>query len=150
MPIDFPVFEERPVKKRDIERFEGKIQRVTDPNARSLIERLQPYNAADPLDDPLCIIHDFDIIDKHQELVICIGTGGRFFPPEMQSVIETYQRQHPELNPAQVAYQFKSHGPLQPCISFRNFGRREIEPVIQGLTKLFNYTVVSVKEFEIL
>jgi hypothetical protein len=147
MPVDFPVFEAKPVKSYDRKRFEGKIQRVIDINVRLMIERLQPYNATDPIDDPLCIIHRFDIMDKHKELVFCIPTGARVFPPEMQSVVEGYQRQHPELDPAQIAYHFKGHGPLVPYISFKDFGRRKIQPVIPGLTDLFNYTVNAVNEF---
>lgn len=145
--IDFPVFEKPPVDKKARERFDGKIQGINDPNARSLIERLQPYNAPDPVDDPLFIIHGLDIIDKHRELVFCIPTGARFFPPEMQTVVEGYQRQHPELDAAQIAHHFKGHGPLLPYISFKDFGRREIQPVIPGLTNLFNYTYTTVNEF---
>jgi hypothetical protein len=66
----------------------------------------------------------------------------------MKSVIETYQRQHPELDAAEVAHQFKSHGAAKPSVSFRNFGRREIESVIPGLTELFNYTADVMRQFE--
>ena len=148
--IEFPVFEKRPVDKNGRERFEGKIQGITDPNIRAMIERLQPYNAADPLDDFLWIIHDFDIVDKHRELIFCVRTGSIALPREMQGILECYQRAHPELNPAQIARHFKSHGTSQPCVSFRNFGRREIEPVTEGLIKLFNYTISAVEEFKAL
>jgi hypothetical protein len=71
-----------------------------------------------------------------------------FFPIEMRPIIENYQRAHPELDAGQVARHFKSYGTLMPYISFRNFGRREIQPVIPGLVDLFNYTVDTVKRFE--
>ena len=148
--IEFPVFVERPVNHVGRAIYERKIQGITDSNARALIERLQPYNASDPIDDPLWIIHDFDIVDKHKELIFCGGTGSVVLPREMQGILECYQREHPELNPAQVARHFKSHGPSQPCISFRNFGRREIESVTEGLIKLFNYTISAVGEFRVL
>src|ERR1035437_1347444 len=148
--IEFPVFEERPVNHDRRTLYERKIQGVTDLNARALIERLQPYNAADPLDDSLWIIHDFDIVDKHRELIFCVGTGPIALPREMQGILECYQRAHPELNPAQIARHFKSHGTSQPSVSFRNFGRREIEPVTEGLIKLFNYTISAVEEFKAL
>jgi hypothetical protein len=144
--IEFPVFKE-PLDKRGRERFEGKIEGITDTNVRSLIERLQPHNAADPTDNPLWLIHDFDILDKHKELILCVGTGGVVLPRTMQSVIESYQRAHPDLNSAQVARHFKSYGPSQPFVSFRNFGRRQIEPVTEGLIKLFNYTISAIGEF---
>jgi hypothetical protein len=144
--IEFPVFKD-PLDKRGRERFEGKIEGITDPKARSLIERLQPYNAADPTDDPLWLIHDFDIIDKHKELILCVGTGGVVLPRTMQNVIESYQRAHPDFDSAQVARHFKSYGPSQPFVSFRNFGGRGIKSVTEGLIGLFNYTIRVVEEF---
>jgi hypothetical protein len=150
MPVDFPVFAEVPIKQRDITRFEGKIQRVTDPNARALIERLQPYNAADPTDDPLWLIHSFDIFDKHRELILCVTTSAIALPREMQGDLECYQRAHPELDPAQVARHVNSHSASQPCVSFRNFGRREVKSVTEGLIELFEYTICAIGEFRVL
>lgn len=145
--IEFPVFNQRPVDKSGLTRFEGKIQGITDSKVRSLIERFQPYNAANPLDDSLWLINDFDIVDKHKELVICVGTGSIVLPREMLGALESYQRAHPELDPAQVARHFKGHGSTKPCISFRDFGRRGIKSVTEGLIELFNYTVSIVDEF---
>jgi hypothetical protein len=71
-------------------------------------------------------------------------------PREFQGELESYQRAHPELNPAQVARHFKGDRSVQPCISFRTFGRREIKPVSEGLIELFNYTVSAVNEFRAL
>lgn len=144
--IEFPVFE-KPLDKDRRKRFEGKIRGITDLKARSLIERVQPHNAADPLDDPLWIIHDFDILDKHREPIFCAGTGSTILPRSMKGEIETYHRAHPELNPAQIARHFQGHGPTKPCVSFRNFGRREVYSVNEGLIDLFNYTVVVIDEF---
>jgi hypothetical protein len=147
MPVDFPVFLEEPIDKKDLARFEGKIQRITDTNVIALIKRIQPYNSPDPADNPLWLIHDFDIIDKHRELILCEGTPSIALPRSMQGVLEAYQKAHPELDAAQVARDFKSHATFQPCISFSNFGRREIEPVSEGLIKLFNYTVIAIEDF---
>jgi hypothetical protein len=147
-PVDFPVCSKRPVKPKEISRFDGKIQRITNSAVRDLIERLQPYNAAHPLDDPLFIIHDFDIVDKHKELLLCFSAGSIMFPIAMTTTIESYQKAHPEMDPANVASHFQSNGVLQPCIAFRNFGQRKIEPTIPGLTGLFNYTVSAIKGFE--
>ena len=49
---------------------------------------------------------------------------------------------------AQVAGHFKSHGPSQPCVSFRHFGRREGEPDSEGLIELFRYTFGAVEVFK--
>lgn len=147
MPVDFPVFLRKPIDKGDVSRFKGKIQQIADSNVRALIERIQPYNASDPADDPLWLIHDFDIIDKHKELILCVGTSSAVLPRSMQAIMETYQQAHPELNPAQVARHFKSDVTFQPCISFRNFGRREIQSVSEGLIILYNYTDDVIGEF---
>jgi hypothetical protein len=145
--IEFPVFETRPSNYDSRALFERKIQGIKDPEVRSIIERLQPYNATYPLDDPLWIIHDFDIVDKHRDLIFCVGTGSTVFPREMQGVLERYQREHPELDSAQVARHFKSYGPTHPCISFRDFGRRGVKSVTEGLIELFNYTISAVEDF---
>ncbi|MGA7157430.1 MAG: hypothetical protein WBY53_11305 [Acidobacteriaceae bacterium] len=146
--IEFPVFIKRPIDKEDCERFNRKIQGITDPNARVLIEKLQPYNAADPVDDPLWIIHDFDITDKHRELLLCMGTASMIFPIEMSSAIENYQKQHPELDDAHIAHHFKDNGLAMPCISFGKFGQKGIKPVVLGLRELLNHTLKAIKEFE--
>jgi hypothetical protein len=148
--IEFPVFDKLPANHEGRKLFEGKIAGITDSNVISLIKRLQPYNAPDPLDDPLWIIHDLDIVDKHRELVILPSTGSLKFPIEMTGIIEGYQRAHPELGPADIAFHFKRYGSAGPTISFRNFSGRKIEPVIPGLTQLFNYTVKVMKDFEVL
>jgi hypothetical protein len=146
--IGFPVvFEKRPTDKRSCEKFEAKIQGIADPSAKALIQRLQPYNAADPTDDPLWLIHSFDIVDKHKELILCEGTSSVALPREMEGILKSYQREHPELSPVQVARHFKHDGPSQPCVSFTNFGRREVESVTEGLIRLFYYTNEVVEEF---
>jgi hypothetical protein len=145
--IEFPIFEHS-LNHNTRKSFEGKIHAVTDPNAISLIERLQPYNAPDPVDDPLLIIHKLDIIDKHKELVLCFNTGARIFPTVMQPIMEAYQRAHPELNGTHLAEQFNGYGILQPCISFRDFGRREVQPATLGLMDLLNYTTEVVEGFK--
>jgi hypothetical protein len=147
MPVDFPVFTLAPVNKKELVRFEGKVQMITNMQVRALIERLQPYKSSDPLDDPLFIIHNFDIVDKHRELLLCFSAGTRVLPNSMKSAIENYQRAHPELNLAQVQAHFKGYGVLQPCIAFRNFGQRKLEPAIPGLMDLFRYTFNSVDGF---
>jgi hypothetical protein len=150
MPVDFPVFTEEPIDKKELARFEGKVQRITNPEVRALIKGLQPYKSADPFDDPLFIIHNFDIVDKHRELLLCFSAGTRVLPNSLRPIIESYQRAHPELNSAQVQAHFKDYGVLQPDIAFRNFGQRKIESAIPGLMDLFRYTFNSVDGFAVL
>ncbi len=148
--IEFPVFDEKPLNHDGRRLYDRKIEGITDPKVRALIEDLQPYRASDPLDDPLHIIHDFDISDKHRELILCVGTGGTVLPRSMQGVIEAYQREHPDADSAEVARHFKSYGPTQPFVSFRNFGKRGIKSVTEGLVELFNYTVREIDKFRLL
>jgi hypothetical protein len=148
--IEFPVCTEEPINKKAIERFEGKIQGITDTNVVGMIKGLQPYNSSDPFDNPLWLIHDFDIIDKHRELVLSVTSGSVFFRTDMRPIIESYQRAHPELSALEVAHQFQRYGTMMPYVSFRNFGRGKFQPVIPGLVDLFNYTLDAVKGFKAL
>lgn len=148
--IEFPVFDEQPRKTKDIERFDRKIEKIKDSRVIDLIKRLQPYNSSDPVDYPLFIIHSFDIVDKHRELLLCVSTGSTVFPKELEGRIKAYERAHPELDPAQIARHFKDYGTTKPCVSFKNFGRREPYPLTQGVAELFNYTVNAIREFEAL
>ncbi|MGB9198811.1 MAG: hypothetical protein WCB53_17955 [Terriglobales bacterium] len=145
--IEFPVFEKRPVDKNSLARYEGKVKGIANPDVLNLIERLQPYNAADPINTVLFVIHNFDAIDKHRELVLSVPTGAREFGPDVQDFVAGYQRAHPEFTPVDLAIKLKPYGKLVPQISFKNFGRREIQPVIEGLMELFNETVMIVKGF---
>jgi hypothetical protein len=148
--IDFPVLKQRPANSEDRRSYKRKIELIQNVEALRLIETLQPYNASDPLDDPLWIINDFDIVDKHKELVLSVPSGSVFFSNEMKPVIESYQRVHPELDAVEIARKFQSYGTLMPYLSFRDFGRRDFQPVIPGLVDLFNYTISVVKGFEAL
>jgi hypothetical protein len=148
--IEFPVFEVEPSNHDSRKSFEGKIEGINNPDVLALIKEFQPYKSADPLDHPLWIIHDFDIIDKHREIVLGFPSGTALFPVEMKPILEAYQRAHPELNSIQVARHFKSYGTLMPQVSFRDFGRRKVEPLIPALVSLYNYTVDVIKAFEVL
>jgi hypothetical protein len=148
--IEFPVFDEAPINHDGRLLFERKIAGIADANVVAMIKGLQPYNAPDPLNDPLWVIHDFDIIDKHRELVVSFATGTVLFPVAMKPILEAYEKAHPELNRVQVARHFQNHGTLMPYISFRDFGMRELQPVIPGLVNLFNYTVDAVNGFRAL
>jgi len=146
--IEFPVFDNRPVDKNGIRLYEGKIKGVTSPNVLGLIERLQPYNAPDPVESPILILHSLDIIDKHREVFLIDGIGTREIPQDMGEVFASYKREHPELSPVDLAIKFKGHGKLVPSVSFRNFGRREVQPVVPALMELNNEIVRIVSQFD--
>jgi hypothetical protein len=145
--IAFPVFTEKPVDKEKIASYERKIKGITDPDVVGLIEHFQPYNSPDPTNTYLYIVHNFDRIDKHRELVLCFPTGAREFPPDLQSFVARYQREHPELRSVEVAINLKAYGKLVPQIAFKEFGRREVQPVVQGLMELNNFIVTVIAQF---
>jgi hypothetical protein len=147
--IEFPIVKSRPVKKRDIARYEGKIQGINDVRVRALIEMLQPYNSTDPEGAPLLIIQDMDIRDKHRELILCIGTGAKRIPAEIGKRVVSYQRGDiVNILPADLAAELKRNTQMVPQVSFANFVRREIQPIVPGLIDLLNYVVYVVKAFD--
>jgi hypothetical protein len=145
--IEFPIFEDEPLDKKSVSRYEGKIKGITDRKVIALIKRLQPYDSPDPIDDPLLIIHKMDIIDKHKELVLCVGTGGREIPMDTMYALVGNESQMSEKMPADLAFELKGYGKLVPQVSFRDFGRRPIQPIVPGLTQLNNYVVRVIAAF---
>jgi hypothetical protein len=82
--IEFPVFFdrdpcercERALTKGEHSRYCRKVQGITSSTALKRIEGLQPYKRPDVhsrLRHPLWLIHDFDRIDKHQELNLVLS-----------------------------------------------------------------------------
>jgi hypothetical protein len=65
---EFPVFLDRAVYDRDVERkFDG----VQDPEVLGVVERVQPWQRGpDAKDDHLWIVHELDRIDKHRTLTV--------------------------------------------------------------------------------
>jgi hypothetical protein len=147
--IEFPVFKDEPIDKKKIASYEGKIQGITNPDARTLIGNLQPYKTSDPLDCPLLILHYMDIFDKHRELIIVASNVQLNIP---RSLYEDIMRNKPpnyEIRPEDFKGKLKGNHYDIPQISFRNFGRRPIRPVIPGLTELYNHVVKVIDGFAI-
>jgi len=150
IPPRFPVLptcDKEPVDKNGVSCFDGKVKGIAKAKARKLILKFQPYKTPDPTDDLLSILHHFDIVDKHRELVVCLSSGARKLPAKDEPLIESYKRAHPELTPAQIAFKFKGYGKLVPQVSFRDFGRRPIQPVIPGLIELRDNVARVIAEF---
>ena len=145
--IMFPICDKEPVDKNGVSCFDGKVKGIAKAKARKLILKFQPYKTPDPTDDLLSILHHFDIVDKHRELVVCLSSGARKLPAKDEPLIESYKRAHPELTPAQIAFKFKGYGKLVPQVSFRDFGRRPIQPVIPGLIELRDNVARVIAEF---
>lgn len=143
--IEFPIFRVKPnpLDKKKVERYEGKVQGITNFKVLSLIEQMQPYNAgANVTDDSLLIIHDMDRFDKHRELVIVDSTAEITFPPtmdELWSKAELYsQGKLPQTEMLALSRAIKDYAKVTPGIAFRQFGERKTYPVIKGLVELWN------------
>ncbi len=145
--IEFPVFEEEPVDKNKIHSYQGAVKGITNSKVLNLIERLQPYNAPDPVESPILIVHNLDIVDKHREVLLVNSTGARDIPKDMHATFWAYKRQHPELSGLDLAIHFQGHGKLVPVVSFKNFGRRKIQPVMPALIELNNSITSIVSQF---
>jgi hypothetical protein len=150
--IEFPIVQVRPVKKDDIAGYERKVNGITDCRILDVIDSLQPYNSTDPVDDPLLILHKMDVFDKHRELVLCASTGARELPlvplPMIEDMLAGKQSRIFGGEAAQIAFKLKGHGKLIPQVSFSEFGRRPIQPVVSGLMQLNNYIVNAMKRFD--
>lgn len=142
--IEFPVFDKEPVEKDALSRYEGKVKGITNPAVLELIKALQPYKAPDATDAPIWIIHDMDIVDKHRELILCPSTVRIEIPASLWPYAD-YDR---NALPPEIEDDLYRNLKVVPQISFRNFGRREIQPVIPALKFLKDIVGEIVARFE--
>jgi hypothetical protein len=146
--IEFPIFEARPRDKNESTGYERKIKGIANTAVLALIEKLQPYNSPDPIDFPLFILHQMDIIDKHRELVLGIATGALELPIEIATRYVAYLSGDPKDIPANIKSQLENDTKFVPQVSFKDFGRREIEPVVPALAELNNFVVRVCDQFD--
>ena len=135
--IAFPIVTKRkPWDKDTITSYGRQVKGITDSNALSLIDQLQPCHAAEPADDPLTIVHELNRIDKHHNLVLVItGFNMRMtFPVTAPIVIHAHD--NVEINRAIIAE--KANFQISPYIAFGQFGKREKQPVVESLTHLLD------------
>lgn len=151
--IEFPVLETRPIDKDSIKRYEGKIKGITDTGVLDAIERLQPYNAINPVESPLLVIHNMDVTDKHRELILCLSTGAIEIPPDVvgdavAKLRMSYQQGivDPTLE-ARLKREMQNHAKIVATISFPNFRGREFEAVVMAMMELNNEVVRIIAEF---
>lgn len=73
---DFPIRLE-PLRKKDGRAKPSAIKGVTNQQVQDIVEAVQPYKRADPAENPLWLLREFDIIDKHKLLLTtyCVATG---------------------------------------------------------------------------
>jgi hypothetical protein len=133
--IEFPVFHKKPANKDELAQYSRKVKGISNTETLRLIEQMQPYNSPDPLDDPSWIIHDMDRVDKHQELVIIAVGFDLFAPPYLEELARRYASEDIPI-PADIALQLQKYIKLSPDIAFRQFGKRENQPVIPSLSYL--------------
>jgi hypothetical protein len=90
------------VRKNEIEKYDRKIQGITNSNVRRLIDKLQPHNdGTDVGDYPLLIVHNMDRFDKHRELAIVYSTAFVRVPPSISSeLIPKFEMYKPGKLPA--------------------------------------------------
>lgn len=67
----FPICRFKPVKPKDVRRYQGQIEGITRPDVTAAIQRLQPYTAGDKrYHHWLSILKTFSNTDKHRSLVL--------------------------------------------------------------------------------
>ena len=133
--IEFPICEKQPEGK-ELSQYKARIRGIIQPRAREVIENLQPYKSADPLDHPLLVVHKMNVIDKHRELVICVSVGLLEVPyPVVEQYIHGARADAEDLL-EKIYPHVKQYGRVTPQVAFRNFGQRKIAPVIPALHHL--------------
>lgn len=142
--LAFPILCEVPNKKK-LARYNAQIQGIADPSSvRDLIWQVQPCNrGANIPDDPLCLIHNMDRLDKHRELVIVTSCANLTLPDAKTDIAVKVMeyRQGKTLSTADVAAvsrAIKYDAKVAPQVAFAKFGKWETQFVVPALTHLLN------------
>ena len=131
--IEFPIFCER-FDKNGSPSLKGKIEVFTSDTAKHIIERVQPYNGSDPLNDKLWIIHDLDRKAKHRELPLTL-TG--FDSGPIINAIGNFYAANPTAPMSfQLARKLKNEFKPSPVILFADFSKGQPAPMIEALNAL--------------
>jgi hypothetical protein len=147
--LEFPILDTRPTPENKLSRYDRKIKGLRSPDALKLIAELQPYNRVNPTLDPLSVIHNMDIADKHRELVIISGTGLiEGLTPRLAIEFRRYQGGKHGPMPLELKRQFDQYGKVTPQVSFRDFGGGIIHPIVPRLTQLTSHVRNVVAQFD--
>jgi len=145
--IAFPIFVKEPVAKDEIAIYNRQIKGITtNSDALRVIKDVQPYHARDrATDQPLAIVHDLNRIDKHQNIVVVVGTFnmGMKFPAAV--VIGSSKMSEEQFA---ALFQQKVEIKLARQVAFKRFGQRENQTAIPSLTHLLNAVRDVVKLFD--
>jgi hypothetical protein len=146
--ISFPIVTEKPRNKDERASYRRKVKGILSKDARSLIERLQPYNTGNPPEDPLAVLNELDREDKHHTLVLVVVAWDMTFsvPLSLLSTftISPFYGQVERPNPALAA---KPKVEFCPNIAFGQIGRWKGGPVIQALTHLLDTVKDDLQRF---
>jgi len=145
--IGFPIIATKPPTKDEIASYNRQVKGIVDNGALALIERLQPYKAPNPADDPLAILHDLSNEDKHHTLILIVSqwSAALTLPPLGTFTISGFDTQHHEWALPASAKNPKLE--FAPYIAFAQIGRWKGEAVIPVLTRLLNAVQDDVKRF---
>jgi hypothetical protein len=152
--IEFPVFKEVElcgIKKKNICRYCRKIEGIASPTALTRIHFLQPHLRPDPLRDPLWLIHDMDIIDKHRELVLAAFIMNVNFAATAD--IPGIGIQMPwEITPRLIRYtgpptNMQMKVKMSAQITLGELRERDDQPIIPTLQNLLRFTSDAVESF---
>jgi hypothetical protein len=149
--MEFPVFLSA---KRYKTASPRKIQLVEPPAAKALINSSQPFNGRRS-NDPLWLVHQLDVIDKHRVLVVMsatllfyknLGLGRsnpgppRYLPTRglKNGTVIVY----PAMAPVDLNFE------ASPEVVLPRLGRMNVEPVVPRLTQASQYVRALIGKFE--
>ena len=143
----FPVFEIDPAKENKVSFYERKVKGLSE-GAEKFVRGFQPYMIPPARENPLFILNEMDIMDKHRELVIIfpafqrkLGRGA------FRAFMEYNQRKSlPAFENLQVA--LKADSEVAPQVAFGQIGEWKDKAVIPCLAELSSYVSMVIDESE--
>ncbi len=129
--IEFPICCER-LNKDGAPSLKGKIQIFASDTAKQIIEREQPYNGPDPLNDILWLVHDLDRKAKHRELPL-VFTGFDMGGPQLNALARFYAENPSVPFPFDIARQVNEHMKLSPVVVLSDVVKGQAQPIIPTL-----------------
>jgi hypothetical protein len=129
--VEFPVCCER-FNKDGAPSLKGKIEIFASDTAKQIIEREQPYNGPDPLNDILWLIHDLDRKAKHRELPLAF-TGFDLGSPQLNAIARFYAENPSVPFPVHIARQIDKHMKFSPIVVLSDVVKGQAQPIIPAL-----------------
>lgn len=144
--IEYPILTHLP-KKDELGRYDRKVEGMT-PRAKAIVKRFENPSGFHPPDSPLAILHDFDRIDKHQEVrVVMVAYNLRIGPDLIRAYISHKKAESPE-----TLFEFdramKVDRKVIPQIAFKDIGTLQKQSVCDLLRFLGSVVRDIVLAFE--